>query len=124
MEMNALCKGNVHAETGKAVIEGAMLVLWHVMLVLQASMKKLGPYMSSLDMREAEKAKMVYLNFQALQDNISMLMADPSKLNAALDNATAFVLSMQQQQAAAQAAPAETAPPPPSAPSLITLTDQ
>ena len=101
-----------------------MLVLWHVMLVLQASMKKLGPYMSSLDMREAEKAKMVYLNFQALQDNISMLMADPSKLNAALDNATAFVLSMQQQQAAAQAAPAETAPPPPSAPSLITLTDQ
>mgnify|MGYP001617667806 CR=1 FL=1 len=124
MEMKGLCNGNISADTGKAVVEGSMLMMWHVMLVLQQSMKGLLPYMRSLDLQAVASAKMVYANFQALQDHISLLMADPERLNKALDAATAFVLTMQKEQQKVEKTGAEAQPAAaPAVPSSIVLTD-
>ena len=108
VEMKALAKGNASVDTNSAIMQGAILLSWHVLMVLRNAQARLVPQMRSLDLHIAGHAKTVHLNFRALEDNLVLLVADPQRMEAALNQAAVMASEVQRmtQQKQAEQSPA------------------
>jgi hypothetical protein len=123
-EISRVAQGHIVAQADDATLQGAIMMAWHMMLVLQQSQAKLEPKRRSLDIRQAEQAEAVAMNFLALSDHLVSLVADPRKLDTAMRQAAVIAQEAQKHSAEMQAAtPSETPAPTPANPSPIILTD-
>lgn len=99
-EMRALARGNAAVDTNSAIMQGAALLAWHVLMVLRNAQARLVPQVRSLDLHVSGRAKAVYLNFQALEENLVLLVADPRRMESALNQAATMASEIQRQAAA------------------------
>ena len=87
LELKGLAKGNIQATTAEAQMEGAVLMNWHVIMVVADMEKQLMPMLRSLALDEVKLAKELIASLQALRRHLIQLGAVPGKMEQALQSA-------------------------------------
>ena len=117
-EVKGLALGNLSAANGEAQMEGAILMNWHVLMVVADMEMQIAPLAKSLELDKIRLAKELIANLKALRVYLLGLGSSPMKMEAALRKAAEIatqVKQLQQEMAEREEAPTE---------SLITLTDR
>lgn len=118
-EMRGISDGVIKVSNGEAFQEGAILSLWHMMIVLADLDHQLIPMSKSLDLKKAELGLSLAANLRNLSAYMMRLAGDPVKLDKALV-AASMLAAQAKERLQQEAAPA---PPPLMEQSRIFLTD-
>lgn len=116
-EVKSLALGNLSTANGEAQMEGAILMNWHVLMVVADMEMQIAPLAKSLELDKVRLAKELIANLKALRVHLLGLGASPEKMTVALQQAAriaAQVKQLQQEMDTKEAAQE----------SLITLTDR
>ena len=96
LELKGLAKGNIQATTAEAQMEGAVLMNWHVIMVVADMEKQMIPLLQSLELDKVRLAKELIANLQALRRYCIQLGAVPGRMEAALQSAAAIAKEVDQ----------------------------
>ena len=86
-EACGLAKGEIRATTVDAQMEGAILMNWHVLMVVADMETQLVPMTRSLELDKVRLAKELTANLKALRIYLIALGANPTKMEGALRSA-------------------------------------
>lgn len=116
-----VAQGNIKAETAESHMEGAILIIWHLMVIMADMEDQLRPMTQSIDLSRNQVARDLINNLRQLSHYMMGLGSDAPKLQAALAQGA---LLAAQTKAAIDARETGEAPPPKAEPSRIILTDR
>ena len=106
-----VAQGNIVAETREGHFEGAVLIIWHLMVILADMEDQLKAHAQSIDLQKNAVAKQLIVNLRQLSVYMMELGANPAKMEAALQQGA---LLAAQTKAAIDAREAAGPPPEPS----------
>lgn len=93
-EMNAMARGNLRSQTMEDHLAGALILVYHLMALMDRCLQQIKPQMSSIDLQKNSVAKEVYANLVELQRYFVNLLADPHRMQAAMQEGAEISIEM------------------------------
>ena len=116
-EVVKVARGSIRADMAALHMEGAILLIWHMMIILADLEDQLRGHAQGIDLQKNKLARDLIANLHQLSTYMMQLGADPAKMQAALAQGAQLAA---QAKAAIDSKPAVPAP----EPSRIILTDR